>query len=648
MSTIKNAALFVDFDNIYTTLRVGYDKPTADTFANTPIHWSSWIESLVMKRLYPDPICRRFLKKVCFINSGVYPKAGTNFAKAGFRVVDCPQVTAQGKTSADMHIVIDIMDTLNHTTHYDEFFILSGDCDFAPIAMRLREHARNVIILPVGNVATAYTSTASWRIREDWFIKTLTGVGEMREVPTVIDDRSERVIVRPHDRSQQKVAQEYTSTEEPAKEEDEKEEVSTSELQEIEDTPTEVQEFDEVPETKVIENYAYKRLPIRVLPENHTLLVERDVIKVGMYADFSRLFPNFSGELAEHVEFRSVIVQVSTYDNSVQERYEIAPEQNIVGALKPDKRMANWNVIESYLQCPVSKETTTLDGETTELFRDISRTEDLYLAIEVSSAIGIDFEKAKQVFCKGTAKLVVRDKHSLNGAPAKFRKLAHGQFSHRCKILGYRIAFFGRVAEHTIKDASYIETEVAINDTVENLELPVQDAMEEVPVHEEAEVLPESVEVNDSEIPEETESVQEPELDVPSKTESVEASGTVIPLDNFDEALPIEKSILVKLCEENPKISLASASLKAPITFRVVDDRGASRSVHAWTVKFLEKYHIKTLKALLEIDVDTFNKLKQEKLVYAKAIVFTFTKLGFEFPFDTGISPSERIGWNLK
>ena len=86
-------------------------------------------------------------------------------------MVDCPPLTSRGKTSTDIHLVMDCMDDLSHTTHFDEFIILSGDADFTPLLIRLQEHARRTLVLSVGYSSPAYTAAASWRIREDWFLQ---------------------------------------------------------------------------------------------------------------------------------------------------------------------------------------------------------------------------------------------------------------------------------------------------------------------------------------------------------------------------------------------------------------------------------------------------------------------------------------------
>jgi hypothetical protein len=105
------------------------------------------------------------------MNPQCYQEFRPFFIRAAFQVVDCPPLTQQGKTSADIHLVMDCMDDLSHSTRFEEFIILSGDADFTPMLIRLQEHARRTLVLSVGYAAPAYTAASSWRIREDWFIQ---------------------------------------------------------------------------------------------------------------------------------------------------------------------------------------------------------------------------------------------------------------------------------------------------------------------------------------------------------------------------------------------------------------------------------------------------------------------------------------------
>ncbi len=163
-------ALFVDFDNIFTRLEE-FSPAAARSFATNPQRWLRWLETHAVRMLYGEGVRRRILKRCCYLNPHCYHQYRPFFIRAAFNVIDCPPLTNQGKTSADIHLVMDAMDTLNHKTQFDEFIILSGDADFTPLLIRLQEHARRTLVLSVGYASPAYTAASSWRIREDWFVQ---------------------------------------------------------------------------------------------------------------------------------------------------------------------------------------------------------------------------------------------------------------------------------------------------------------------------------------------------------------------------------------------------------------------------------------------------------------------------------------------
>lgn len=164
------SSLYVDFDNIYTRLQEA-DPEAARAFGFSPWRWVRWIENHALRILYGDGVRRRILKRTCYLNPQRYQEFRNSFIRSAFQVVDCPPLTSRGKTSTDIHLVMDCMDDLSHTTHFDEFIILSGDADFTPLLIRLQEHARRTLVLSVGYSSPAYMTAASWRIREDWFIQ---------------------------------------------------------------------------------------------------------------------------------------------------------------------------------------------------------------------------------------------------------------------------------------------------------------------------------------------------------------------------------------------------------------------------------------------------------------------------------------------
>lgn len=149
---VLRTALYLDFDNLYTGLRK-VDADAAKAFANDParlLHWLTFGED------DHGGFRRRFLVRDCYLNPQVYAWCRAQFVAAGFRVVDCPSLTQQGKSSADTHIVLDVVDALGHATRYDEFIICSADADFSPLMTKLRRHDRRTVMVAAGPYAAAY------------------------------------------------------------------------------------------------------------------------------------------------------------------------------------------------------------------------------------------------------------------------------------------------------------------------------------------------------------------------------------------------------------------------------------------------------------------------------------------------------------
>jgi hypothetical protein len=183
------SAVFVDYDNIYLSLRRKSDE-AAKRFAKDAGLWLSEIANgrlitptnslspvaerrVVMSRCYGNPVPRRNSNdNSTDMNS--FPFVRHHFLRSGFEAIDCPPLTAQLKNSADIRMVMDVRDCLNHDTYFDEFVILSGDADFTPLLHRLRAHARRTVIFANDHTAAPYTAIADGEIRESSLIAVLT------------------------------------------------------------------------------------------------------------------------------------------------------------------------------------------------------------------------------------------------------------------------------------------------------------------------------------------------------------------------------------------------------------------------------------------------------------------------------------------
>ncbi|WP_309232728.1 NYN domain-containing protein, partial [Actinotalea sp. JY-7885] len=156
-------ALFVDFDNVYIGLR-RLDPAAAEAFASQPGHWLSALET---GSDADGDFTRRFLVRACYLNPSVFSQFRPNFTRAGFQVVDCPSLTQQGKSSADISLVLDAVDALAASTHYDEFVLMSADADFTPLALRWRAADRKVTIITASPAAAAYRAVADTVVTAD-------------------------------------------------------------------------------------------------------------------------------------------------------------------------------------------------------------------------------------------------------------------------------------------------------------------------------------------------------------------------------------------------------------------------------------------------------------------------------------------------
>jgi len=172
------SALFVDFDNIYSGLRQ-LDLATADRFAKAPTEWVSWmVNSLALPEHVTGGTKRRILVRRCYLNPQAYQRFRPYFNLAGFEIIDCPALTAGGKTSTDIHMVLDIVDLLQHEAHYDEFIVLSADADFTPVLRKLRRWDRRTTVLAIGFPSAAYRASADLVIDQDQFVRGALGTAK--------------------------------------------------------------------------------------------------------------------------------------------------------------------------------------------------------------------------------------------------------------------------------------------------------------------------------------------------------------------------------------------------------------------------------------------------------------------------------------
>lgn len=163
------AAMFVDFDNVYTGLQA-LDPLAAKRFAEDPKHWTD-----ALSAGSSGEGARRFLIRNCYLNPVVYSKYRTYWTRAGFRVIDCPSLTQRGKSSTDINLVLDAMDALSGGGGIEEFFIASADADFTSLIQRFRAADRMTTVIAAGAVAFAYREMADHVVEAHDFVAIIHG-----------------------------------------------------------------------------------------------------------------------------------------------------------------------------------------------------------------------------------------------------------------------------------------------------------------------------------------------------------------------------------------------------------------------------------------------------------------------------------------
>ncbi len=199
--TIKSA-LFVDYDSIYRRL-TDADPEAADQFGQRVGAWVGAVESGALVTPGTDGARRRILIRRCYANPDTLGGGRAAFVSGGFEIVDCPLQEGRERNAADIHIVLDTLDALDHPTGYEEFILLSADADLTPVLLRLRAHNRSAVIYANEATAANYRAIADGTIEEARLIGLVTGEEEPEPVPAepVREAKAPAPAAAPTDRS---------------------------------------------------------------------------------------------------------------------------------------------------------------------------------------------------------------------------------------------------------------------------------------------------------------------------------------------------------------------------------------------------------------------------------------------------------------
>lgn len=142
----RNIGLFMDFENIVRGIEGGKTRSGPDGGFDVNLVMGRLLEkgNLVVKKAYCD-----------WTRYKAYKQA---LHDAAFELIDIPKKRANAKNSADIRMVVDIMDLAFTKQHVDTFCLVTGDSDFSPLVSKLRENNRRVI--GIGVQATVSTHLA--------------------------------------------------------------------------------------------------------------------------------------------------------------------------------------------------------------------------------------------------------------------------------------------------------------------------------------------------------------------------------------------------------------------------------------------------------------------------------------------------------
>ena len=164
------SGIFLDFDNVFSSL-FKQSKDAAKEFATDPARWLGAFQG--MRGSEVEDTSHNFVIRRCYMNpvgrvgsSAPYSNFRQSFVRDGWEVIDTPPLTNQGKTSADTHIVMDVLDSVTRYPHVDEYVIMAADADYTPLVIRLRKHMKTTVVYAAMETSVAYRAACDSIIDE--------------------------------------------------------------------------------------------------------------------------------------------------------------------------------------------------------------------------------------------------------------------------------------------------------------------------------------------------------------------------------------------------------------------------------------------------------------------------------------------------
>ena len=128
-------AVFIDFEN----LALGLAPRGGGRRAKKP-------DVLDMKRVLERLVEKgKVVSKRAYADWQRFGEYVTPLHELGIELMEIPERGMTGKNSADIRLVVDAMELSYAKEHIDSFVIVSGDSDFTPLVLRLKENGKTVL-----------------------------------------------------------------------------------------------------------------------------------------------------------------------------------------------------------------------------------------------------------------------------------------------------------------------------------------------------------------------------------------------------------------------------------------------------------------------------------------------------------------------
>ena len=128
-------AVFIDFENL--ALGVTPRRGTTRAKKAEIVDMKRVLERLVEKG--------KVVSKRAYADWSRFDAYVTPLHELGIELTEIPERGVTGKNSADIRLVVDAMELSYSKEHIDTFVIVSGDSDFTPLVLRLKENGKTVV-----------------------------------------------------------------------------------------------------------------------------------------------------------------------------------------------------------------------------------------------------------------------------------------------------------------------------------------------------------------------------------------------------------------------------------------------------------------------------------------------------------------------